>query len=78
MCHCELIAERTGTRPRVLDMWLWNSGQAPRNKAIPRHPTRNSVLLSYAALPVWTTPPFESTTPSAQEASTRPSWNCSW
>jgi hypothetical protein len=37
---CELIAERTGTPPRVLDMWLWNRGQAPRYKAIPRHRTR--------------------------------------
>jgi hypothetical protein len=37
---CELIAERTETPPRVLDMWLWNRGQAPRYKAIPRHRTR--------------------------------------
>src|ERR687891_395144 len=37
---CELIAERTGTPPRVLDMWLWNRGQAQRYKAIPRHRTR--------------------------------------
>jgi hypothetical protein len=37
---CELIAERTRTPPRVLDMWLWNRGQAPRYKAIPRHRTR--------------------------------------
>ena len=37
---CELIAERTGTPPRVLDMWLWNRGQAARYKAIPRHRTR--------------------------------------
>jgi hypothetical protein len=37
---CELIAARTGTPPRVLDMWLWNRGQAPRYKAIPRHRTR--------------------------------------
>jgi Potential Queuosine, Q, salvage protein family len=37
---CELIARRTGTPPRVLDMWLWNRGQAPRYKAIPRHRTR--------------------------------------
>jgi Potential Queuosine, Q, salvage protein family len=37
---CELIAERTGTPPRVLDMWLWNRGQEPRYKAIPRHRTR--------------------------------------
>jgi hypothetical protein len=37
---CELIAQRTGTAPRVIDMWLWNRGQAPRYKAIPRHRTR--------------------------------------
>jgi hypothetical protein len=37
---CELMAERTGTPPRVLDMWLWNRGQSPRYKAIPRHRTR--------------------------------------
>jgi Potential Queuosine, Q, salvage protein family len=37
---CELIAERTGTPPRILDMWLWNRGQAPRYKAVPRHRTR--------------------------------------
>jgi hypothetical protein len=37
---CELIAARTGTPPRVLDMWLWNRGQAPRYKTIPRHRTR--------------------------------------
>jgi Potential Queuosine, Q, salvage protein family len=37
---CELIAERTGTPPRVLDMWLWHRGQEPRYKAIPRHRTR--------------------------------------
>jgi Potential Queuosine, Q, salvage protein family len=37
---CERIAERTGTPPRVIDMWLWNRGQAPRYKAIPRHRTR--------------------------------------
>jgi hypothetical protein len=37
---CELIAESTGTPPRVLDMWLWQRGQEPRYKAIPRHRTR--------------------------------------
>jgi hypothetical protein len=37
---CELIAERLGVAPRVLDMWLWNRGQAPEYKAIPRHRTR--------------------------------------
>jgi Potential Queuosine, Q, salvage protein family len=37
---CELIAERLGTPPRLLDTWLWNRGQAPEYKAIPRHRTR--------------------------------------
>jgi Potential Queuosine, Q, salvage protein family len=37
---CELIAARLGTPPRVLDTWLWNRGQAPDYKAIPRHRTR--------------------------------------
>jgi hypothetical protein len=37
---CELIAERTETPPRVLDMWLWHRGQEPRYKAIRRHRTR--------------------------------------
>jgi hypothetical protein len=37
---CELIAARLGVPPRVLDMWLWNRGQAPEYKAIPRHRTR--------------------------------------
>ena len=37
---CELIAERLGVPPRVLDIWLWNRGQEPRYKAVPRHRTR--------------------------------------
>jgi hypothetical protein len=37
---CELIAERTGTPPRVIDMWLWTRGQGPRYKELPRHRTR--------------------------------------
>jgi hypothetical protein len=37
---CELIAERLGVAPRTLDVWLWNQGQAPRYKAVPRHRTR--------------------------------------
>lgn len=37
---CELLAERTGIPPRVLDLRLWNRGQAPEYKAIPRHRTR--------------------------------------
>jgi hypothetical protein len=38
---CELIAERTGIPPRVLDIRLWNRGQAPEYKAVPRHRTRS-------------------------------------
>jgi hypothetical protein len=37
---CELLAERTGVPPRVLDVWLWNRRQAPDYKARPRHRTR--------------------------------------
>jgi hypothetical protein len=37
---CEMIAERLGVPPRVLDIWLWNRGQEPRYKALPRHRTR--------------------------------------
>jgi len=37
---CELLAQRTGVSPRVLDVWLWNRGQAPEYKARPRHRTR--------------------------------------
>ena len=38
---CELIAERTGIPPRVLDVRLWNRGQSPEYKAVPRHRTRS-------------------------------------
>jgi hypothetical protein len=38
---CELIAPRLGVPPRMLDAWLWNRGQAPRYKAIPRHRARS-------------------------------------
>ena len=38
---CELISARTGLAPRLLDAALWNRGQAPRYKAIPRHRTRS-------------------------------------
>ncbi len=37
---CELIAAELGVPPRVLDVWLWNRGQEPRYKALPRHRTR--------------------------------------
>jgi hypothetical protein len=39
---CELIAPRLGVAPRVLDTWLWNRGQLPRYKAVPRHRTRTT------------------------------------
>ena len=38
---CELIAARTGMPPRVIDTWLWNRGQGPEYKAVPRHRTRS-------------------------------------
>ena len=37
---CELIAAELDVSPRILDTWLWNRGQDPRYKAIPRHRTR--------------------------------------
>jgi hypothetical protein len=37
---CELIARELQVPPRVLDVWLWNRGQAARYKAVPRHRTR--------------------------------------
>jgi hypothetical protein len=39
---CEAIAARLGVAPRVLDSWLWNRGQEPRYKALPRHRTRTT------------------------------------
>jgi hypothetical protein len=38
---CELLSQRTGIPPRVLDVALWNRGQAPEYKAMPRHRTRS-------------------------------------
>jgi hypothetical protein len=37
---CELIASRLDAPPRTVDVWLWNRGQVPRYKAVPRHRTR--------------------------------------
>jgi hypothetical protein len=37
---CELIAQRIGVSEHELDNWLWNRGQAPAYKAVPRHRTR--------------------------------------
>jgi hypothetical protein len=38
---CEQLGERIGVPPRVLDVRLWNRGQAPEYKRIPRHRTRS-------------------------------------
>jgi hypothetical protein len=37
---CALIAAELEVPPRTLDTWLWNRGQEPRYKALPRHRTR--------------------------------------
>jgi hypothetical protein len=37
---CEQLGARLGVPPRTLDVWLWNRGQEPRYKALPRHRTR--------------------------------------
>jgi Potential Queuosine, Q, salvage protein family len=37
---CELIAAELDVPPRVLDVWLWDRGQEPRYKTLPRHRTR--------------------------------------
>jgi hypothetical protein len=39
---CELIAQRLGVPPRILDVWLWNRGQGSRYKARPRHRTQTT------------------------------------
>ncbi|HEX2070412.1 MAG TPA: queuosine salvage family protein [Thermoleophilaceae bacterium] len=39
---CEAIAADLGVPPHTLDNWLWNRGQEPRYKAIPRHRTRTT------------------------------------
>jgi hypothetical protein len=39
---CEAIAADLGVPPRTLDNWLWNRGQQPRYKAVPRHRTRTT------------------------------------
>lgn len=38
---CELISQRSGVPPRVIDTWLWTRGQGPEYKARPRHRCRN-------------------------------------
>ena len=37
---CAHIAKRLDVPERILDMWLWNRGQAPWYKSRPRHRTR--------------------------------------
>ena len=37
---CELLAERLGTPARHIDTALWNRGQAPEYKRVPRHRCR--------------------------------------
>jgi hypothetical protein len=37
---CELLSARLGTPAREIDTALWNKGQAPRYKSVPRHRTR--------------------------------------
>ncbi|MHB1809483.1 MAG: queuosine salvage family protein [Solirubrobacteraceae bacterium] len=37
---CELLSQRTGIAPRMLDRWLWNLGQAREYKDRPRHRCR--------------------------------------
>jgi hypothetical protein len=37
---CALIARELQVPERILDMWLWNRGQAPEYKARPRHRAR--------------------------------------
>jgi hypothetical protein len=37
---CELLSARLGVPARLLDTSLWNRGQGPRYKAVPRHRTR--------------------------------------
>jgi Queuosine salvage protein len=38
---CERLSERAGITPRLLDIRLWNRGQAPEYKRVPRHRTRS-------------------------------------
>ena len=37
---CELLSQRLDMPARTLDTALWNRGQAPRYKSVPRHRTR--------------------------------------
>jgi hypothetical protein len=37
---CELLSQRSGVPARTIDNWLWNRGQQPAYKALPRHRCR--------------------------------------
>jgi hypothetical protein len=37
---CAQLSARTGVPERILDLWLWNAGQVPEVKALPRHRCR--------------------------------------
>jgi hypothetical protein len=37
---CELLADRLGVPPRLLDNWLWNRGERPPFSELPAHRTR--------------------------------------
>ena len=37
---CRLLAQRTGVDEQTIDHWLWQRGQEPRYKAVPRHRCR--------------------------------------
>jgi hypothetical protein len=37
---CELLSDRLGVPPRVLDNWLWNRGEHPPFTELPSHVTR--------------------------------------
>ena len=43
---CELIAAELGVPPRVLDVWLWNRGQAGALQVTPAPPHADGLLLS--------------------------------
>ena len=45
---CELLSERLGMPARHIDTALWNRGQAPRTRRVPRHRTRRSFYYSAA------------------------------
>lgn len=42
----ELLAERLEVPSRILDLWLWNRGQAARYKSRPPPPNAHGLLLT--------------------------------